>query len=232
MRDGDPNRRREFRLREVRAPRDLSGDWKPALPPDQLPIRHPVRLIRIRALPLLQIFYISLKIPLEPRARKRGYDGIGVRLIGEMAGGRVVHPCHGPTFVTSPLVTDLASRRVAAIWPAVKRVSPAGPVRSELRYDIGDQLGFSVMRAMALVQLAVNWVLSLGRAPPALSHRPQVRRRRASVPPDLCRSPSVERTRPVPSDAGRSDLPAFRTSGLSYSRGEPPPAEPPPCGCT
>ena len=99
---------------------------EPALPPHQLPIRHPMRLIRIRPLPLLQIFYIGLKIPLELRTRKRGYDAIGVLFIGEIAAGRVVHPCHEPTLVTKPRVTDRALRRAATSWASVNRLLCTG----------------------------------------------------------------------------------------------------------
>jgi len=76
------------------------------LPPHQLPIRHPMRLIRIRPLPLLQIFYIGLKIPLELRATKRGYDAFTVAVRGEILARRVVRLCHTPTFVTMLLVTE------------------------------------------------------------------------------------------------------------------------------
>ena len=62
-------------------------DLSRALPPHQFPIRHPVRLIGIRPLPLLQIFYISLKILLELRTQECGYDGISAPFIGKMARG-------------------------------------------------------------------------------------------------------------------------------------------------
>jgi hypothetical protein len=48
-----------------------------------------MRLIGIRSLSLLQIFDIGLEVPLELRTRKRGYVGIGVPFIGEMAARRV-----------------------------------------------------------------------------------------------------------------------------------------------
>ena len=78
-----------------------------------------MRLIRVRALPFLQIFDIGLKIPLELRPRNRGYDGIGAVFIGETAAGRVVHLCHEPMVVTEPLVTDLAIRPASRIWASV-----------------------------------------------------------------------------------------------------------------
>ena len=40
------------------------GHGERSLSPHQLPVRHPVRLIRIRPLPLLQVFYIRTEIPL------------------------------------------------------------------------------------------------------------------------------------------------------------------------
>jgi len=67
-----------------------------------------MRLIGIRPLPLLQIFYISLKIPLELRATKRGYVAFTVAVRGEILARRVVHSRHEYTFVTTPPVTDLA----------------------------------------------------------------------------------------------------------------------------
>ena len=92
------------------------------LPPHKLPIRHPVRLIGIRPLPLLQIFYIGLEIPLELRTRKRGYDGIGATFRGEIEAGRVVHLCHEHAFVTRPIVTDRTARRPATILTSANRL--------------------------------------------------------------------------------------------------------------
>ena len=89
------------------------------LPPHQLPIRHPVRLIGVGAFALLQVLDVRLEVPLELRARSRGYDGIGVIFIGEMAGGRVVHPCHEHPVVTTPLVTDPTGGLAATTWTSV-----------------------------------------------------------------------------------------------------------------
>lgn len=120
-----------------------------ALPPHKLPIRHPVRLVGIRPLPLLQIFYISLKIPLELRTRNRGYDGIRVLLIGEMARRRVVHPCHDPAVVTRPLVTgrgaDPSGRGAGAAGPLTypHSASPACPKSRGTRHAVREcGLGF------------------------------------------------------------------------------------------
>jgi len=81
-----------------------------------------MRPIRIRPLPLLQIFDVRLVIPRELRTPKHGYDVIGTRFIGEIAAGRVVHPRHEHIVVTMPLVTDLAPRRPATILTSVNRL--------------------------------------------------------------------------------------------------------------
>ena len=78
-----------------------------------------MRLVGIRPLPFLQIFYIRTEIPLELRAPKRGYDGISVLFIGEIAGGRVVRPRHEHPFVTAPFVTDPAPPLMARSIPCV-----------------------------------------------------------------------------------------------------------------
>lgn len=81
-----------------------------------------MRLIRLRALPLLQILYVRTEIPLELRTPKCGYDGIGLIFIGEIAAGRVIHLCHAHTFVTMPPATDLVTRRATMIWASVNRL--------------------------------------------------------------------------------------------------------------
>jgi hypothetical protein len=135
---------------------DSQAEGRPAapLPPYQLPIRHPMRLIRIRPLPLLQIFYIGLKIPLELRTRKRGNDGIGVIFIGEMAAGRVVHPWHEPMFVTMPLVTDPTTRRTTTIGASLNQLIRIDRLPPELGSDSVNHLNASATPPVALVHIA------------------------------------------------------------------------------
>ncbi len=64
----------------------------------------------VRAILFLQVFYIRTKIALELRTPKRGYNGIKVRFILEIAPGRVVHPCHEHPVMTTPRVTDPTRR--------------------------------------------------------------------------------------------------------------------------
>ena len=98
-------------------------DRRGTVSPHHLPIRHPMRLVRIQSFPLFQIFDIRLQIPLELRTRKRGYDGIRVLFMGEIARGRVVRPCHEHAFVTRSLVTE---RRRGALPAARSDPTPAG----------------------------------------------------------------------------------------------------------
>jgi hypothetical protein len=110
-----------------------SGRQASALSSHQLPIRHPVRLIGIRSLPLLRIFDIRTENPLELRTPKCGFDGIGVILLGGTAAGRVVRLWHEHAFVTMPLVTGLDRRRGDTIRKPGRYVCPSCPHRRALR---------------------------------------------------------------------------------------------------
>lgn len=74
--------------------------------------------------------------------------------IGEMVAGRVGHRCHEPTFVTTPFVADLASRRGATIWATVNRCAPVERLPLELGYDTVDQPGVSVIQTTSLIQFS------------------------------------------------------------------------------
>ncbi len=124
------------------------------LPPHKLPIRHPVRLIGIRPLPLLQIFYIGLEIPLELRAPKRGYDVVGTRFIAAIVSGGVVHICHKRTLVTMPLVTAPAIRWAATIGASANWLIRIDRVPPELGSDPVNHFNDSVAQPVAFDQLA------------------------------------------------------------------------------
>ena len=112
-----------------------------------------MRLIGIRSLPLPQVIYIRTEIPLELRTRKRGYEGIRVLFIGEIAGGRVVHPRHEHTFVTMPLVTDPTTRRTATNGASVNQLIRIERLPPELGSDPVNHLNPSATPPVALVQI-------------------------------------------------------------------------------
>jgi hypothetical protein len=75
-----------------------------------------------------------------------------VRFIGEMARRRVVHPWHGPTFVTRPVGTARTPRRAVTTRASVNRLFSVDGLRPTLRCDTVGQPSSSVIPALALVE--------------------------------------------------------------------------------